>query len=118
MTIITIILILQFPFICIVISLIHALATQSTDLPVPLGSGECQPHQEVESAPGFCPKLRLCSVSKLPFSWVAVKELKLSYYIGETLLFTIYTHYGNLIKFLNSNPVSAVVQFSLWEAGR
>ena len=24
-----------------------------------------------------------------------VKELKLSYYIGETLLFTIYTHYGN-----------------------
>ena len=29
--------------------------------------------------------------------WVAVKELKLSYYIEETLLFTIYTHYGNLI---------------------
>ena len=29
--------------------------------------------------------------------WVAVKELNLSYYIGETLLFTIYTHYGNLI---------------------
>ena len=29
--------------------------------------------------------------------WVAVKELKLSYYIGETLLFAIYTHYGNLI---------------------
>ena len=28
--------------------------------------------------------------------WIAVKELKLSYYIGETLLFTIYTHYGNL----------------------
>ena len=28
---------------------------------------------------------------------VAVKELKLSYYIGETLLFTIYAHYGNLI---------------------
>ena len=25
------------------------------------------------------------------------KELNLSYYIGETLLFTIYTHYGNLI---------------------
>ena len=23
--------------------------------------------------------------------WVAVKELQLSYYIGETLLFTIYT---------------------------
>ena len=29
--------------------------------------------------------------------WVAVKELKLSYHIGETLLVTIYTHYGNLI---------------------
>ena len=25
------------------------------------------------------------------------KRLKLSYHIGETLLFTIYTHYGNLI---------------------
>ena len=32
----------------------------------------------------------------LATTWVAVKELKLSYYIGETLLFTIYTHYGNL----------------------
>ena len=29
--------------------------------------------------------------------WVAVKELNLSYYIGETPLFTIYTHYDNLI---------------------
>ena len=29
--------------------------------------------------------------------WVAIKELKLSYYIGETLLFTLPTHYGNLI---------------------
>ena len=28
--------------------------------------------------------------------WVAVKELKLSYYIGETLLLTRYTHHGNL----------------------
>ena len=32
-----------------------------------------------------------------PNNWVAVKELSLSYYIGETLLFTIYTHYGDLI---------------------
>ena len=31
------------------------------------------------------------------YCWVAVKELKLSYDIGETLLFTIYTQYGNLI---------------------
>ena len=35
--------------------------------------------------------------------WVAVKELSLSYHIGETVLFSIYiyiyiyTHYGNLI---------------------
>ena len=31
--------------------------------------------------------------------WVAVKEIHLSYYIGEALLFTIYvyTRYGNLI---------------------
>ena len=29
--------------------------------------------------------------------WVAVRELNLSYYIGEALLFTMYTHYGNLI---------------------
>ena len=29
--------------------------------------------------------------------WVAGKELKLSYYIGETLLIVICTHYGNLI---------------------
>ena len=24
------------------------------------------------------------------------KEINLSYYIGETLVFTMYTHYGNL----------------------
>ena len=30
-------------------------------------------------------------------SWVAIKELNSSYYIGETPLFTVYTHYGNLI---------------------
>ena len=30
-------------------------------------------------------------------SWVAVKELELSYSLGETLLFTIYTHYGYLV---------------------
>ena len=33
----------------------------------------------------------------LSLSWVAVKELKLNYCIEETLLFTVYTHYGNLI---------------------
>ena len=36
-----------------------------------------------------------CSLNFL--NWVAVKELKLSYYIGETLFFTICTHYDNLI---------------------
>ena len=28
-------------------------------------------------------------------NWVAVKELNLGYYIGETILIPIYTHYGN-----------------------
>ena len=27
---------------------------------------------------------------------LAVKELKLSYYVGENIPITIYTHYGNL----------------------
>ena len=27
--------------------------------------------------------------------WVAVKELKLSYCVGETILITMYTHYAN-----------------------
>ena len=39
----------------------------------------------------------LCRTQADANDWVAVKELKLSYYIGETLLFTMYTHYGNLI---------------------
>ena len=33
-------------------------------------------------------------------TWVAVKELKLSYCIGESLLFTIHTQYGNLTQLL------------------
>ena len=36
--------------------------------------------------------------------WVAVKELEISCYLEKTLLFTTYTHYANLIEFLNSNP--------------
>ena len=36
--------------------------------------------------------------------WAVVKELNLSYYIGETIFLTIYPYYGKL-KFLNSNPV-------------
>ena len=35
--------------------------------------------------------------SEKTLDWVAVKELNLSYYIRETLLFTICSHYGNLI---------------------
>ena len=43
------------------------------------------------------PKARLpICVTDSGISWVAVKELKLSYYIRDTLLFSIYTHYGNL----------------------
>ena len=41
--------------------------------------------------------MRLSACKEVQNDWVAVKELQLSYYIGETLLFTIYTHYGNLI---------------------
>ena len=36
-------------------------------------------------------------VGMFPKNWVAVKELSLSYYLGETILFTMYTHYGNFI---------------------
>ena len=36
--------------------------------------------------------------------WVAVKELNLNYYIGETLLFTIYTHPGNFIQIPYQHP--------------
>ena len=36
-------------------------------------------------------------ISSTIITGLRVKELKLSYYIGEALLFTIYTHYGNLI---------------------
>ena len=37
------------------------------------------------------------AVEQLARIWVAVKELHLSYHIGETLLLIIYTHYGTLI---------------------
>ena len=52
-------------------------------------------HEEMGSK-HFCVH-GLLMVAVVRTFWVAVKELKLSYYIGETLLFTIYTHYGNLI---------------------
>ena len=32
----------------------------------------------------------------LMFYWVAVRELTVSYYIGETVLATTYIHYGNI----------------------
>ena len=38
------------------------------------------------------------------FDWVAVKDLNLSYYVEEALLFTIYTHYGNLIQVPEQQP--------------
>ena len=31
-------------------------------------------------------------------NWVAVKELNLNYYIGETPLFSIYAHYCNILS--------------------
>ena len=30
--------------------------------------------------------------------WVAVKELNLSHYIGETIVLTKYAHYNNLVE--------------------
>ena len=41
-------------------------------------------------------KIHVCTASeyyKLGGNWAAVKEPNSSYYIGETLLFTIYTQY-------------------------
>ena len=40
--------------------------------------------------------LHLATGSETP-NWVADTELKLSYYIGETLVIIIHTYYGNLI---------------------
>ena len=42
--------------------------------------------------------------SRDPFIWVAVKEFRLSFYIGETLLFTTYTQDGNLISVPEQQP--------------
>ena len=47
--------------------------------------------------PEICLNMILISIQATTVPWVAVKELKLSYFLGETLLFTMYTHYGNLI---------------------
>ena len=55
-------------------------------------------HHEVSRRPGVIHPLQIsCNLVWGIFYWVAVKELTFSYYIGETLLFTMYTHYGNLI---------------------
>ena len=45
-------------------------------------------------------------------TWGAVKELRISYYIGETILITIYTPSISLIKFLHGNPVNVKVKGS------
>ena len=45
--------------------------------------------------------VNLAGFSITPKQWVSVKELNLSYYIGETIFITMYiykyTHHGNLI---------------------
>ena len=49
---------------------------------------------------------------------VAVKELTSSYHSSETILLSIYPHYGNLdYKFLNSNPVKGVMLSIRWYLG-
>ena len=55
--------------------------------------GSCQ----AVADPSKLPPQVWCLQRNIRIVWVAVKELNLSYYIGETLLFTIYTHYGNLM---------------------
>ena len=52
-------------------------------------AGKPWPKEQLTLSPGRPRRERLV--------WAAVEELNLSYYIGETLFFTIYTHYGNLI---------------------
>ena len=51
--------------------------------------------------PAYHPHISLVPIGVPNFNtfyWVAATELKLSYYIGETLITTyMYTHYGNLI---------------------
>ena len=79
---------------------------------VPCGSSLApQAGRDAQAGAGLClevqcngqydyPPEQLCELVPLGQTgkdWVAVKELNLSYYIGETLLFTIYTQYGNLI---------------------
>ena len=73
-----------------------------SDLDVSLGTTSCQ--LPLTSLAQVTPRtgLRLMFeaiawISAAHKNWVAVKQLKLSYYIGETLLFTIYTQYSNLI---------------------
>ena len=54
----------------------------------------------------------------LAIIWVAVKELKLSYYIGGTLSFTIYIYIPIMVtqsKVLNSNPVISCMGSALAE---
>ena len=62
-----------------------------------------------------CSRVYMPGYLKLvPFIWVAVKELKLSYSFGETSLFTIYTHYGNLISSsLNPHIPPVSISFSI-----
>ena len=57
----------------------------------------------ISSQGGCVPRLARFPYKK---SWVAVKELKLSYYSGEIVLVTIYiyTHYGDLIKVPSQHP--------------
>ena len=65
--------------------------------PLSVDSGHRGPSCSFNTIPNIVPYEEPMSINFLGKYWVAVKELKLSYYTGETLLFTIYTHYGNLI---------------------
>ena len=46
---------------------------------------------------GITLKLHTCTYPLRALNWIAVKEFNVSYYIGETILNSIHTHYGDVI---------------------
>ena len=46
-----------------------------------------------------------------PDYWVAVKELKLNYHNSETLLFTDYPYYGNLISLTATQLMVSIARY-------
>ena len=49
------------------------------------------------SSTGHANLLLICEHTNSLQNWVVLTECNLNYYVGESLLLTIYAHYGNLI---------------------